>query len=111
MDESVEDSGEESLELIAENHVTEAQSSIPSIQIGEGKLTTHEQATILTKLNVTIADVEKFTDDSSKILWNRVRSKDNGVKIYSRKDGKSGCLGRSIMKFGAQKIFEALKEP
>merc|ERR1719193_2365540 len=99
MDESVEDSGEESSELIAENHVTETQSTIPLIQIGEGKLTTHEQATILTKLNVTIADVEKFTDDSSKILWNRVRSKDNGVKIYSRKDGKSGCLGKSIMKF------------
>jgi len=111
MDESVEDSGEESLELISENHVTEAHSWIPSIQIGEGKLTTHEQATILTKLNVTIADVEKFTDDSSKKLWNRIRSKDNGVKIYGRKDGKSGCMGRSIMKFKAQKIFEALKEP
>jgi len=111
MDESIEDSSDESLALIAENPVTETQSSTPLIQIGEGKLTTHEQATILTKLNVTIADVEKFTDDSSKILWNRVRSKDNGVKIYSRKDGKSGCLGRSIMKFGAQKIFEALKEP
>merc|ERR1711920_343723 len=100
-----------SLEPIAENPVIETQSSIPLIQYEGSKLTTHERATILTKLNVTIADVEKFTDDSSKKLWNRIRTKDNGVKVYSRKDGKSGRLGRSIMKFGAQKIFEALKEP
>merc|ERR1719289_717328 len=38
MDESIEDSSDESLDLIAENPVTETQSSTPLIQIGEGSL-------------------------------------------------------------------------
>jgi len=108
MDDSIEYSSGESLEPIADQTVTETPALI---QLGDSRLTTHQQATIITKLNVTIADVEKFTDGSSKNLWKRTTSKDNGVKIYRRKDGKSGYMGKSIVKFEPQKIFEALKEP
>jgi len=111
MDDSNEDSKEEILEPITDPTGTETRSSTGVLRLGECRLTTHEQATMLTKVNLTIADVEKFTDDTSKKLWERMSSKDNGVKIYKLKDGKSGCMGKSIVKFEAQKIFEALKEP
>jgi len=111
IDDSIEDESEDSLEPIADQTGTETQISTAVIRIGNGRLTTHQQATILTKLNVTIADVEKFTDDSSKKLWTRVRSRDKKIKMYRRKDGKSGYMGKSVLKFEAQKIFEALKEP
>lgn len=109
---SIDDSSEESLEPIVDpTGTTETRSTTPVIHLGNSRLTTHEQATMLTKLNLTIADVEKFTDYSSKNMWKRMSSNDKGVKVYKLKDGKSGCMGKSIVKFEAQKIFEVLKEP
>jgi len=111
MDDSVEESSEESLQPVSDQTVTEAQSSTPKVLLGEGKLNTHEQATIITRLNLTIADLEKFTDESTKKLWTRTSSKDHGVKVYRRKDGKSGYMGKSIVKFEAERLFKALKDP
>jgi len=110
MENSVEDSSEESSGPMTEA-VTDTMSSIALIPLGEGKLTTKQQANIITKLNVTIANVMKCTDSNSKKLWRRTSSKDNVVAIYRRKDGESGYMGMSIVKFEARKIFDAIKEP
>jgi len=110
MEDSVEDSSEESSGPMTEVG-TDTMSSIAMIPLGEGKLTTNQQANIITKLNVTIANVMKSTDSSSKTMWKRTSSKDKGVAIFRRKDDASGYMGKSIVKFEAIKIFNALKEP
>jgi len=110
MEDSYEDSSEGSSGPMTEV-ATDTMSSIAMIPLGEGKLSTNQQADIITKLNVTIASVMKSTDSNSKKMWRRSSSKDMGVAIFKRKDDASGYMGKSIVKFKARKIFDAIKEP
>lgn len=110
LDESVWDSTEESSEALTEL-MSETQSSIALESLGDSKLMTDEKANIISRLDIIVEMVLKQTDSDSKKLWKRTSSTDVGVVIYRRKDGASGFLGRSIIKFEPQKIYNALLKP
>jgi hypothetical protein len=110
MDVSIEESSEESSPPQTELTYTDMQ-SIPQIPIGKARLSTHQQAEIVTKLNVAIDKVMRLTNSRSKNLWKRTSSTDKGVSIFRRNDGQSGYMGKSIVKFKPYKIWEAVQDP
>lgn len=110
LDESVWESTEESSEALTDLF-SETQSSIALESLGGSKLTTDEKANIISRLNIITEMVLEQTDSNSKRLWKRTSSTDVGVVIYRRKDGASGLLGRSIIKFEPRKIYNALLKP
>jgi len=111
MAESVYDSSEESSTAFTELSVSDRLSSIALESIRGDMLTPHEQGEVITKLNAVSAMVLKQTGAIWKTIWKRTSSKDKGVSIYRRRDGESGLLGKSILKYEPRKIYDALVEP
>jgi len=111
MAESVWDSSEESSTAFTELSYSDMQSSIGLESLRGDMLTPHEQAEVITKLNAVSAMVLKQTGAIWKTIWKRTTSQDKGVSIYRRRDGKSGLMGKSILKYEPQKIYDALADP